>query len=117
MSARPTSFAKLAPTTLTQAEFEDANLSHADLAGSNMFEGVLQGAKLVETNLTDVNLSNALLTDANLSKANLTGADMPSPTGPYKSRLAGVVWNDTTCPDGTNSNNDGHTCVHNLTPR
>lgn len=28
--------------------------------------------------------------------------------------LVGVTWNDTTCPDGTNSDNDGGTCVNNL---
>ena len=35
--------------------------------------------------------------------ANLTGAD-----------LTGVHWYDTTCPDGTNSDNNGNTCVSNL---
>jgi hypothetical protein len=28
--------------------------------------------------------------------------------------LFGVTWNNTTCPDGTNSNGDGGTCVNNL---
>jgi hypothetical protein len=25
--------------------------------------------------------------------------------------VIGVIWNNTTCPDGTNSNNNGNTCV------
>jgi len=28
--------------------------------------------------------------------------------------LYGVNWDDTTCPDGTNSDNNGNTCVNNL---
>jgi hypothetical protein len=38
------------------------------------------------------------ITGANLSGANLTD----------------VSWGDTTCPDGTNSDNDGFTCSNNL---
>ena len=28
--------------------------------------------------------------------------------------FTGAIWSNTTCPDGTNSNNDGNTCVNNL---
>ena len=48
-------------------------------------------------------LSGADLRDAYLYGADLTGAD-----------LTGVYWNDTTCPDGTNSNDNGNTCENNL---
>jgi hypothetical protein len=30
--------------------------------------------------------------------------------------LSGVTWNNTTCPDGTSSRQDGGTCANNLTP-
>jgi uncharacterized protein YjbI with pentapeptide repeats len=48
-------------------------------------------------------LSGATLTGANLTGAQLSGAD-----------LTDAIWSDTTCPDGTNSDNDGDTCVNNL---
>ena len=49
------------------------------------------------------NLSYADLSYAYLRYANLNGAD-----------LTGVYWYDTTCPDGTNSNDNGNTCENNL---
>ena len=38
-----------------------------------------------------------------LTDADLTGAD-----------LVVVTWNDTTCPDETNSDDNGNTCVNNI---
>jgi uncharacterized protein YjbI with pentapeptide repeats len=65
------------------------------------------------TNLTDDNLQNADLAGVDLANADLTGAIL---TGAdlAGANLAGVLWSDTTCPDGTNSDNDGETCVNNL---
>ena len=54
-------------------------------------------------NLSDANLFDADLTHANLDGATLTGA-----------HLGGVRWGNTTCPDGTNSNADGGSCLHHL---
>jgi uncharacterized protein YjbI with pentapeptide repeats len=70
-----------------------ANLARADF----------YGADLAGTDLADANLSGA-----NMTYANLTGADLSS------ADLTNVVWSETTCPDGTISNNDGGTCVNNL---
>lgn len=70
-----------------------ANLTSADFYGAN----------LAGTDLADANLSSANLTFANLTGANLSGAN-----------LSGVIWSDTICPDGTNSNNDGETCINHL---
>ena len=58
---------------------------------------------LVGANLKGANLSGANLSGANLSGANLTGAN-----------LSDVTWGNTTCPDGTNSDNDGGTCLGHL---
>ncbi len=40
--------------------------------------------------------------------ADLAGANFSSTT------LSGVTWDNTTCPDGTNSDSDGGTCVSDL---
>jgi uncharacterized protein YjbI with pentapeptide repeats len=45
-----------------------------------------------------------------LTGANLSGANLNSAT------LTGVKWNNTTCPDGTNSNADAGTCIGHLKP-
>jgi hypothetical protein len=43
------------------------------------------------------------LSGANLANGNFKGATM-----------TGVIWSNTTCPDGTNSTHDGGTCVGHL---
>jgi len=68
----------------------------------------LSGADLINTYLFDADLSNAYLSNADLTGADLTGADL---TG---AELAGVHWWYTTCPDGTNSQDNGITCENNL---
>ena len=76
--------------------FEDANLTDADLSGDN-----LDGS-----NLTGADLSGTDFVDANLENATLLGT-----TGDATTDVTGVTWLDTTCPDGTNSNYDGGTCL------
>ena len=49
---------------------------------------------------------------ATLSLADLRGAEFA-----YDASFGMTIWNDTVCPDGTNSNdddNDGNTCLNNL---
>jgi hypothetical protein len=84
------------------ADLVDCNLVGADLAGAQ-----LVSARLKFANLTNANLSGANLKDADLFLANLTGADL---TG---ANLNGATWQYTICPDGTNTENDGHakTCI------
>ena len=85
------------------------NLTGAHLAGADLSDSYLMNATLI-----DADLSNADLSGANLSGADLSGADL------YHARLGGVVtgvtWSNTICPDGTNSDNDGGTCVNNVYP-
>ena len=58
----------------------------------------------------DADLLDADLTGANLTGADLSGADLNG------AALTGVIWSNTICPDGTNSDNDGDTCVNDLSP-
>ena len=60
------------------------------------------------TYLFGANLTGADLSNANLSYANLYDAYL------YDADLTGVNWYDTTCPDGTNSDNNENTCENNL---
>ena len=73
----------------------------------------LSGCDLTGANLSGVNLSQANLTNANLTgvtfvNSYLNGADLSGAT------LTDINWSNTTCPDQTNANNDGGTCVNNL---
>ena len=97
-----------AGANLSLADLSGDNLSGANLAGANLnranlANACLQGANLPGANLNNANLSNADLTDANLRGANLHGA-----------LLTGVTWSHTTCPDGTNSDDHGGTCLLHL---
>lgn len=83
---------------LSYANLNDALLPHASLVGTD-----LHGASLIDANITNANLGGTDLRETFLTGATLTGAD-----------LGGVTWQHTSCPDGTNSNNDGGTCMNNL---
>ena len=53
--------------------------------------------------LTGVNLSGSIVRGVNLSDADLTGATLDD-----------TYWENTICPDGTNSDDNGDTCANNL---
>ena len=88
---------------LRGANLTGANLSLADLTNANLSVADLTYANLSVADLTNANLSVADLANANLSLADLTNA-----------ALDHVSWAHTTCPDGTNSDDNGGTCVGHL---
>jgi hypothetical protein len=102
--------ANLSGANLSNADLDGANLSGANLTGSNLSGASLISANLTGGNLTGASLAAARLVKANLSKANLSSADLTGATL-VGANLRGVMWNNTTCPDGTNSGVDGGTCV------
>lgn len=53
---------------------------------------------------------NAELSEADLTAASLIGADLSGATT-VGADSTGTVWSETTCPDGTNSDLHGYTCV------
>ena len=124
---------------LEQASFGGANLTSADLTDAQLSLAGLQGANLTGTNFTRAILRNITLsftyatsavfvdadltalmanfadfslanfTGANLTDASLLGANFTGAT------LSNVTWSNTTCPDGTNSDDNGGTCLGHLT--
>ena len=77
---------------------KDAHLAAAHLAAAHLATADLEGAYLQQARLTSANLYGANLNDAELAGADLTG----------------VSSSITTCPDDTNSDNDGGTCSGHL---
>jgi hypothetical protein len=55
------------------------------------------------------------MTGANLTNATLRGARTSRPDL-VPQQWGGVVWSNTTCPDGTNSNANGGTCLGHFGP-
>ena len=115
--------ANLQGVVLTNSFIVGANLTHGNLQGADLSRSVLDDANLTGANLTRANLARVDLTRANLAGANATGANLSGAflggadlTGAILNRatLTGAVWTNTTCPDGTNSNNDGGTCLGHL---
>jgi uncharacterized protein YjbI with pentapeptide repeats len=94
--------------TLNDAKLTDANLTNADLEGATVNDANLTGA-----NLTGATLNDAILTGATLTGANLTGATL-NDANLSDADISGVIWSDTTCVNGTNSNNDDGTCANDL---
>jgi hypothetical protein len=98
-------YCDLASANLADAQLVGANLSSAELSGANLTGANLSDANLVFTTLSGANLTSADLTGAHLAGADLTRANLAGAT------LAGVIWSNTTCPDGTNSDGHADTCV------
>ncbi len=104
---------------LQTAQASGANFSNAQLEVANFSNANLSNANLTGTNLQGASFSYADLTNANFSNANLSDFIIPPTVGSGTSHadftgavLTGVIWSNTICPDGTNSDNDpNHTCV------
>jgi hypothetical protein len=94
--------------------FNNTNLTSADFSNiRNVAGDILAPVKFVEfenANLTNANFSNSQFARSNFSGANLTNANFSQATL-QDDTFNGATWSNTTCPDGTNSNNDGNTCV------
>ncbi len=116
--AANTSFLLGPGVDLSYGDISDVDWNNADLEGANLSNFEADQSNLSGVNFTGANATRVVfeggstnLSGANFADANLSGADINS-----NADLAGVIWSNTTCPDGTNSNNDGGTCSNNLTP-
>lgn len=89
----------------SNSSFTGTNFTGVSANGASFSNSNFTGANFTNAVLTNVNLSNGTYTNANFTGANLTGANITGGT------FTGVTWSNTTCPGGTNSNNDGNTCV------
>ncbi len=100
--------ASFVDATLSDAKLPDAELAGADMTGARMTDSHLTDADLTGADLQDVDFDGGSLEGANFTQADLDDAYM-TPVN-----VTGAVWDDTTCPDGSNSNNHGGTCANNL---
>jgi uncharacterized protein YjbI with pentapeptide repeats len=94
--------------TLAGCNLKGVNLAGAYLKDRNLSGANLTGATLTRSILTGANLNDANLKDANLTNSNLAGALLE------EANVKDVIWSNTICPDGTNSDANGGTCVGHL---
>jgi uncharacterized protein YjbI with pentapeptide repeats len=88
----------------TNAYF-DITADNTDFTGADFTDATFEGTSgeptvFENTNFTDANFTNTTFTFVDLSSATVTGA----------------TWDNTTCPDGTNSDNNANTCEGHLAP-
>ncbi len=92
---------------LKEAVARGASFRGVDLANSWLTESDLAGADLTGANLLEVAMGSTDFTDADLTSATMKDND-------YHSVPADAIYDNTTCPDGTNSDDNGGTCADNL---
>lgn len=98
------SFANLSNANLTGTSFANATMMAVNLSGAN-----LTGANLNNASMGGADLTDATITDANIANADLTGADLTGITG-LPINFDSAIFDDTTCPSGSNSDDHGGTC-------
>ena len=92
--------------TFQYANFSGSNLAYSDFYRQNFTNATFRGANLRATDFREADLTGADLTDADLTR--VWG---PNSTFNNYTVVTGVVWSNTICPDGTNSDANGNTCV------
>jgi hypothetical protein len=98
--------ANLAAANFTTASLNATNLSGANLAVTSFFHGSLVGS-----NLTGASLANAFLAAADVTGVDVTNADLTGANFGYATGTDSLVYSNTTCPDGSNSDANGGTCA------
>ena len=98
--------------------FGGQDLSGAQLPGAHLYMARMTNANFSGANLTDANLVGASLGGCDLTGAILIGTDLSNAQDGDSATWDGVIWGNTTCPDGSNSDdeNNAGTCVNNMTP-
>jgi uncharacterized protein YjbI with pentapeptide repeats len=101
-------YADLYQCDLSAANLFVADLSNACLSGAVLVNANLHGTSLMYADLSNADLRGAYMRFTDLTGANLNGANLIGAV------LDNVIWWNTYCPDGTNSNNNKNTCIGHL---
>ena len=89
----------------SRAFFNGATLDNVNFGSSSVRDARFVGAHLIGANFDDADVINADFTSADLSFAQLDNT---------ASSLSGINWTNAFCPDLTNANNHGQTCIGHL---
>jgi len=119
-------YARLYNANVSGSNFTNGSLLSADLQVANFSNTNLTGTNMLNVNARDTNFSNAIfngtklglahLENSNFTNATFTNANMLDASAADTANFTGAAWSNTICPDGTNSDDDGNTCVGHFTP-
>tara|TARA_Y100000766_G_scaffold80137_1_gene68115 strand:+ start:10922 stop:14539 length:3618 start_codon:yes stop_codon:yes gene_type:complete len=93
---------------LGRVDLSNTNFANADLTNINMSEAILFDVNLSDADLTGANLENAIVVNfmgGSLENADFTDANLAGIFGFLD--LSSSILSNTTCPDGTNSDDTG----------
>ena len=93
---------------LSRVDLSNTDLAGADLSNMNMSESILLDVNLSNADLTGANLENAIVVNfmgGSLADADFTNANLAGAFGFFD--LSASILSNTTCPDGTNSDETG----------
>ena len=96
--------------TLTSLDWTYTQLQGTLFVNADLDNTYLSSANLTGADLASASVSNTFFVNANLTNANIDAISFISTP-----HFTGTIFSNTICPDGTNSDNDGGTCVNNLT--
>jgi uncharacterized protein YjbI with pentapeptide repeats len=110
--------------TATSVQLDSANLTDASLNNASFSGAEIEFANLDGTNLAGANFAGAYFIDSDFTgqvtfstTTNFTNADLEDAhfsLDPQDTNPGSAIWSNTTCPDDTNSDDDGGTCVGHL---
>ncbi len=101
----------LTNSVIENSTWVDLNFVGTIFSNADLRESSFQSVDFTGSNFTNVSFLDAdFIDDVNLANCNLNGANFDG------TNRTGIIWSNTTCPDGTNSDNNGNTCEGHLTP-
>lgn len=112
------------PSRSNQFTFQDTTGTNVNFSGADMRGAHFHRANLTDVNFTGVNLSKGPISSgvparffsAVLTNANFTNTNLLNAIGFTTATLINPIWSNTTCPDGTNSDANGGTCIGHFPP-
>lgn len=112
-------FADFRNTDISGANFSGNYINSFDLPGAIAQNAIFSGARMISMNMRDTDLRGADLSFTLLGYVSFNNADFRDATllGAGQSsgvHYDGVIWGNTTCSDGSNSDDNGGTCEGNF---
>lgn len=92
--------AEMKGTIFVNVNLNEAEMKNADMQGARFGGADVSDANFSDSNLTNANFQGADIEDAKFTESDLTGANFSGALNPGK-----AIFADTTCSDGTESNN------------
>ena len=84
------------------------------LASATLLKSTLTGGKFESSIMDSSDLTGAIVDLASFKNSSFANADLFNSAGFNANFLAGAVWNATQCPDGSNSDQENHSCIGHL---